>query len=89
VVGPGPLPEATGNGADPAVPPGPEPSADQGTDVELSFDQLRALGLGPLESARVLARGDLRARFESENDLDDLPGFSEELISTLKQLARS
>jgi DNA uptake protein ComE-like DNA-binding protein len=67
--------------------PGPE---SQGSSLvgglnRISFEQLRDLGLSVTQAAGLLARRDTRGGFASLDDLDDLAGFSRELIERLKR----
>ena len=51
--------------------------------AELDFEQLRELGLSVTQAARVLASRDARGRFRSLDEINDLWGFSRDLIDSL------
>jgi DNA uptake protein ComE-like DNA-binding protein len=53
---------------------------------EVSFEQLRELGLSITQSARVIAYRDTRGGFDSLDELDEIPGLPKETRSTLKDL---
>ncbi len=51
----------------------------------LTFEQLREAGLSVTQSARLLARRDARGSFASFDDLNDLVGFSREVLDQLRK----
>ncbi len=53
---------------------------------EVSFEQLRELGLSVTQSARVIAYRETRGGFDSLDELDEIPGFSKETRGTVKGL---
>jgi DNA uptake protein ComE-like DNA-binding protein len=65
----------------------PEPERGGGRlDINrISFEQLRDLGLTVTQAARLLASRDARGRFRSLDELNDLVGFSRELLEQLRQ----
>jgi hypothetical protein len=64
----------------------PAPDAEMLTDLNrIGFEQLRELGLTVTQAARLLARRDARGEFASLTQLDDLIGFSRELLERLKR----
>lgn len=72
----------------PERPPAPEPDSEQGAGTKLdvnrvSFEQLRELGLTVTQAARLLASRDARGRFRSLDELNELWGFSRDLIENL------
>jgi hypothetical protein len=52
---------------------------------KLTFEQLRELGLSVTQSARLLARRDARGSFASLDELNDLAGFSREVLQQLRK----
>ncbi|MGZ5325274.1 MAG: helix-hairpin-helix domain-containing protein [Solirubrobacterales bacterium] len=80
--------ELAAPGAPPAVEPDPDPDPDEGAggmlDINrISFEQLRDLGLTVTQAARLLASRDARGRFRSLDELNELWGFSRDLIENL------
>lgn len=70
--------------------PGPEPRSDPvGRALEainrISFEQLREFGLSVTQAARLLARRDARGSFRSLDELNDLVGFSREVLDQLRR----
>jgi DNA uptake protein ComE-like DNA-binding protein len=58
-----------------------------GPDVnEVSFEQLRELGLSVTQSARVIAYRETRGGFDSLDELDEIPGLPKDTRDTLKGL---
>jgi DNA uptake protein ComE-like DNA-binding protein len=58
-----------------------------GPDVnEVSFEQLRELGLSVTQSARVIAYRETRGGFDSLDELDEIPGLPKDARATLKDL---
>ena len=51
---------------------------------EVSFEQLRELGLSVTQSARVIAYRETRGRFDSLDELDEIPGLPKDARGTLK-----
>lgn len=54
----------------------------------ISFEQLRELGLSVTQAARLLASRDARGRFHSLDEINDLWGFSREIVDQLKRRLR-
>ena len=52
---------------------------------DVSFEELREIGLSVTQSARLIGYRDLRGGFKSIDQLDELPGFPEETIAALKR----
>jgi DNA uptake protein ComE-like DNA-binding protein len=65
----------------------PEPAPeDMGPKIDInrvSFEQLRELGLTVTQAARLLASRDARGRYRSLDEINDLWGFSRDLIDSL------
>ena len=83
---------APGALAEPAAPPIAEPELEPEAEEpragrldinRISFEQLRELGLTVTQAARLLASRDARGRFRSLDELNELWGFSRELIEKL------
>jgi DNA uptake protein ComE-like DNA-binding protein len=53
---------------------------------DVSFEQLREVGLSITQSARVIAYRDTRGGFDSLDELDEIPGLPKETRGTLKDL---
>jgi competence protein ComEA len=53
---------------------------------EVTFEQLREVGLSITQSARVIAYRDTRGGFDSLDELDEIPGLPKESRETLKDL---
>jgi DNA uptake protein ComE-like DNA-binding protein len=53
---------------------------------EVSFEQLRELGLSVTQSARVIAYREARGAFDSLDELDEIPGLPKDTRGTLKDL---
>jgi DNA uptake protein ComE-like DNA-binding protein len=73
-------------GAEPAKEPLPESPA-PGDLIDLnaaSFEQLRRLGMSVTQSTRVIAYRDRAGGFGDVDDLDSVPGFTQELLIELK-----
>jgi DNA uptake protein ComE-like DNA-binding protein len=51
---------------------------------EASFEELRELGLSVTQSARLIAYRDVRGGYESLDEIDDVPGLSEQTRGDLK-----
>ena len=56
---------------------------------DVSFEQLRELGLSVTQSTRMIAYRETRGGFDSMDELDEIPGLSKEARETLKTLLRS
>ncbi|HEY6771302.1 MAG TPA: helix-hairpin-helix domain-containing protein [Solirubrobacterales bacterium] len=56
---------------------------------EVSFEQLRELGLSVTQSARVVAYRETRGGFDSLEELDEIPGLPKDARGTLKGLLSS
>jgi DNA uptake protein ComE-like DNA-binding protein len=79
----------------PIRPTPPEPTPDDpGREAEessvdvinrISFEQLRDFGLSVTQAARLLARRDARGSFASLDDLNDLAGFSRDVLEQLRK----
>ena len=70
-------------------PPSPAPSS--GETIELnnvSFEQLRAHGLSVTQATRLLAHRERLGRFQSIDELDEIPGLPREFAEDLKRRAR-
>jgi DNA uptake protein ComE-like DNA-binding protein len=50
-----------------------------------SFEQLRAVKLSVTQATRVLAHRERRGGYSSVDDLDDVPGFPQEILADLKR----
>ena len=77
------------------MPPQPEPtppSASQpGETIELnnvSFEQLRGHGLSVTQATRLLAHRERVGRFNSIDELDEIPGLPREFAEDLKRRSR-
>jgi DNA uptake protein ComE-like DNA-binding protein len=55
---------------------------------DVSFEQLRELGLSVTQSARVIAYRETRGGFDSLDELDEIPGLPKDARGTLKDLLR-
>ena len=76
----------------PAAAPGPAspppPSGAAGGSINLntvSFEQLREAGLTVTQATRLLAHRERVGRFGSVDELDEVPGFSQEVLDDLKR----
>lgn len=94
-------PDAPPLGPEPPSPP-PEPVAQelrsprwaQGEEGgwinlnEVTYEELRSLGLSVTQAGRVLAHRERSGGFASTDELDRIPGFSAALLAELKRLVR-
>jgi DNA uptake protein ComE-like DNA-binding protein len=78
----------------PAAPPPPGPDAGMAAPPaargqlnvnDASFDDLRGLNLSVTQATRVLAYRERLGGYKSLDDLDDVPGFPQDVLSELKQ----
>jgi hypothetical protein len=86
---------SAGEGPAAPGPPKPDPAGAEAGDPAghsslgilnaISFEQLRDLGLSVTEAARLLARRDAHGSFASLDELDDLVGFSRDVLDRLKR----
>jgi len=76
----------------PQPPTSPQPpAASAGGLIELNsvtFEQLRAESLSVTQATRLLAHRERLGRFGSVEDLNDVPGFSQEALEDLKRRSR-
>jgi DNA uptake protein ComE-like DNA-binding protein len=75
------------------VPPqqSPPPAAQSGETIELnnvSFEQLRGHGLSVTQATRLLAHRERVGRFQSIDELDEIPGLPREFAEDLKRRSR-
>lgn len=64
----------------------PGPAPDGPVDLnEAGFDELRALDLSITQAKRLLAYRDRRGGFSAVDEIDDVPGFPDELLEQLKR----
>ncbi|MGE5283259.1 MAG: ComEA family DNA-binding protein [Chloroflexota bacterium] len=81
--------------APPPQPPAPTPptspeAAAAGGPIDLNaitFEQLRASGLSVTQATRLLAHRERVGRFGSIDELDEIPGFPQEMLEDLKRRA--
>jgi competence protein ComEA len=62
----------------------------QGGTIDLnsvSFEQLRAENLSVTQATRLLAHRERLGRFASVDDLDEVPGFPEDVLADIKRRA--
>lgn len=82
-------PSATPSPAAPAQPPWPATApapGSEGNDVNtIGFEELRAMGLSVTQASRLVSARQERGGFQSFDELDGLPGFSNELLTRLKR----
>jgi competence protein ComEA len=73
----------------PAPAPTPPPAAaSSGGTIDLnsvSFEQLRAENLSVTQATRLLAHRERLGRFGSVDELDEVPGFPEDVLADLKR----
>jgi competence protein ComEA len=88
---PAPPPAAPG-AAFPTPPPpaaqGPPPSGAAGGSINLNtvtFEQLREQSLTVTQATRLLAHRERLGRFGSVDELDEVPGFPQEVLDDLKR----
>jgi DNA uptake protein ComE-like DNA-binding protein len=55
---------------------------------EVSFEQLRAQGLSVTQATRLLAHRERVGRFQSVDELDEIPGLPREFAEELKRRSR-
>jgi DNA uptake protein ComE-like DNA-binding protein len=79
-----PPPPPSGSPVD--VPPPPEAAGEEGTINlnEASFEQLRDAGLSVTQTGRVLAHRERGGGFRSLDELDEIPGFSQDFLDRIK-----
>jgi DNA uptake protein ComE-like DNA-binding protein len=86
------VPPQPGPQPGPPSPPQPSPPAAQvGETIELnnvSFEQLRAQGLSVTQATRLLAHRERVGRFNSIDELDEIPGLPREFAEDLKRRSR-
>jgi competence protein ComEA len=90
---PGGAPQAQPPSSPPPAPPGgaapPSPSgAGGGSSINLNtitFEQLREGGLTVTQATRLLAHRERLGRFGSVDELDEVPGFPQEVVDDLKR----
>jgi DNA uptake protein ComE-like DNA-binding protein len=64
----------------------PPPEAEDLVDLNTaSFEQLRAVKLSVTQATRVLAHRERHGGYSSVDDLDDVPGFPQEVLDDLKR----
>jgi competence protein ComEA len=71
----------------PPAPTPPPAAASSGSTIDLnsvSFEQLRAENLSVTQATRLLAHRERLGRFASVDDLDEVPGFPEDVLADLK-----
>ena len=67
------------------VPDNGEADDDKPDINRVSFEQLRELGLSVTEAARLLASRDARGAYKSLDELNELWGFSRDLVDRLRR----
>jgi competence protein ComEA len=90
---PAPTPEPPTPAPEPGpLPPAPEPrppaAGSTGGTIDLnsvSFEQLRAENLSVTQATRLLAHRERLGRFGSVDDLDEVPGFPQDVLEDLKR----
>ncbi len=78
---------ASGTRQPPTQPPPPAAQATGGT-IDLNsvtFEQLRAENLSVTQATRLLAHRERLGRFGSVDDLDEVPGFPQDVLEDLKR----
>jgi competence protein ComEA len=78
----------------PSEPPPPAASAPgpSGGTIDLnavSFEQLRGENLSVTQATRLLAHRERLGRFGSVDDLDEVPGFPQDVLEDLKRRSRA
>jgi DNA uptake protein ComE-like DNA-binding protein len=64
---------------------GPGPGAGGGINLNtVSFEELREQNLSVTQATRLLAHRERLGRFGSVDDLDQIPGFPQDLLEDLK-----
>ena len=53
----------------------------------MTFEELRSESLSVTQATRLLAHRERLGRFESVDDLDQVPGFPQDVLDDLKQRA--
>jgi DNA uptake protein ComE-like DNA-binding protein len=67
------------------------PAAQEAGAIELnvvSFEQLREEGLSVTQATRLLAHRERVGRFQSVNEIDEIPGLPSDLAEDLKRRSR-
>jgi DNA uptake protein ComE-like DNA-binding protein len=69
--------------------PEPQPDAPAGTGAldalnNATYDQLRALGMSVTQTGRLLAHRERVGSFSSIDELNEIPGFSQELVADVR-----
>jgi len=72
--------------ATPVEPPPSVPLPDGPVDVnQVTYEELRALELSTTQAKRLLAYRERRGGFDSIDEIDDVPGFPDQLREELKR----
>jgi len=89
---PGDAPQAQPPSSPPPAAPGaaaaPPPSGAAGGSINLNtvtFEQLREASLSVTQATRLLAHRERLGRFGSVDELDEVPGFPQEVVDDLKR----
>jgi competence protein ComEA len=72
----------------PPAPTPPPAAASSGGTIDLNsitFEQLRAESLSVTQATRLLAHRERLGRFGSVDELDEVPGFPEDVLADLKR----
>ncbi|MGH2975317.1 MAG: ComEA family DNA-binding protein, partial [Solirubrobacterales bacterium] len=72
----------------PPMPTPPAATASSGGAIDLNsvtFEQLRAENLSVTQATRLLAHRERLGRFGSVDDLDEVPGFPQDVLEDLKR----
>ena len=67
------------------LPPEPMPAGGTIDLNSVSFEQLRAENLSVTQATRLLAHRERLGRFGSVDDLDEVPGFPQDVLEDLKR----
>jgi competence protein ComEA len=84
---PPPAPEPPTPAPEPPTPPPPPAAASAAGTIDLNsitFEQLRAENLSVTQATRLLAHRERLGRFGSVDELDEVPGFPEDVLAELK-----
>jgi competence protein ComEA len=80
---------AVGPGASIAGSRSPEPEGEEAISLnDASFEQLRDAGLSVTQTGRVLAHRERQGGFSSVDELDEIPGFSQDFLGQIKSRLR-